>query len=33
MPEQRVVLCSGDLATSFNCQEYNFNDAAPGAIP
>jgi hypothetical protein len=33
MPEQRVVLCSGTLATGFNCQEYNFKDAAPGTIP
>jgi hypothetical protein len=33
MPEQKVVLCSGALATSFNCQDQNFGDAAPGTIP
>lgn len=31
--EQRVILCSGDLATGFNCQDEGPKDAAPGTIP
>lgn len=31
--EERAVLCSGALATSFNCDGSGLVDAAPGTVP